>query len=137
MAKVEEESTDEEAKAVRDQVREAYVDLFGTFPEAIERRLDLAERTGRLRAVEVVEAMRQQLIHENPLGLKTQQLVHFGQLLALGRREPAILHARAARRAGATTEELFGVAETALVTAGMPSYSLGVGVIADLIQQEA
>lgn len=61
-----------------------------------------------------------------------QQLVHFGQLLALGRAGPARLHARGALRAGATESDLAGVAETALITAGMPAYSLGVEIIAEI-----
>jgi 4-carboxymuconolactone decarboxylase len=63
-------------------------------------------------------------------------LVHFGQLVALGSAGPAHLHARAARKAGATIADLVGVAELALITAGMPSYSLGVQIVADLLAEE-
>jgi hypothetical protein len=41
--------------------------------------------------------------------------------------------AAAARRAGATPPELVGVVETALFTAGMPAYELGMAVLADLL----
>lgn len=54
--------------------------------------------------------MRGQLIANNTLGLKVQQLVQFGQLLVLGSEGPARLHAGAALRQGATIEDLVGVA---------------------------
>ena len=82
--------------------------------------------------LDTIEDLRQHLIAENPLGLKTQQLVHFGQLLALGQRGPATLHATGALRSGSSFAELLGVAETALVTAGIPAYHLGVSILADL-----
>jgi 4-carboxymuconolactone decarboxylase len=118
------------------EIRSGYVELTGSVPPGIEARLALGEQTGRSRAVAVVEALRAELILANPLGRKTGQLVHFGQLLALGRAGPARLHARAARRAGATLEELVGVTELALVTAGMPAYSLGVEILSELAVED-
>lgn len=118
------------------QIRASYVALTGAVPPAIEARLALAGRTGRQAAVAAVEALRAELIMANPLGRRTGQLVHFAQLVALGRAGPARLHARAARLAGATFEELVGVAELALITAGMPAYSLGVEIVSELIAEE-
>jgi len=118
------------------EIRAGYVELTGSVPPGIEARLALGERTGRSRAVSVVEALRAELILANPLGRKTGQLVHFGQLLALGKAGPARLHARAAHRAGATLEELVGVAELALITAGMPAYSLGVEILSELAVED-
>lgn len=119
-----------------DQIRQRYVALFGTVPPAIEARLALGQATGRTEAVAAVEGLREELIHNNPLGPKTGQLVHFGQLLALGREAPARLHAKSARRGGATLAELVGVAELALITAGMPAYSLGIEILSELSQDE-
>lgn len=115
-----------------DRIRATYKELTGSVPVSIETRLKLAEQTGRQSAVEAIEELRRVLIMDNPLGRKTGQLVHFGQLVALGKAGPARLHAGAARKAGATLEELVGVAELALITAGMPAYSLGVEIIAEL-----
>lgn len=115
-----------------DRIRASYIELTGSVPTSIETRLALAERTGRESAVQAIEELRRVLIMDNPLGRKTGQLVHFGQLIALGKAGPARLHAAAARKAGATFEELVGVAELALITGGMPAYSLGVEIIADL-----
>lgn len=119
-----------------ERIRSAYVDLVGTVPASIETRLVLAERSGRQEAVEAIEALRRALIVENPLDRKTGQLVHFGQLIALGKAAPARLHVRAARKAGAGLDDLVGVAELALITAGMPAYSLGIEVIAELVAEE-
>jgi 4-carboxymuconolactone decarboxylase len=117
------------AEAVRDRYRAT----FGAVPSAIEQRLGVAETTGRLSAVEAIENVREVLLADNVLGPRVQQLVHFGQLLALGCSEPARLHARGALRAGATLADLVGVAETTMITAGMPAYSLGIEIIAELV----
>jgi len=112
-------------------VRARYRDTFGTVPAGIEDRITVAEATGRLHAVETIEELRRVLLADNPLGPRIQQLVHFAQLVALGRDGPARLHAAGASRAGATVPDLVGVAETSLVTAGMPAYALAMGIIAD------
>lgn len=114
------------------RIRQRYESLLGQVPESIERRFDLARRSARETSLIAIEDLREELIRNNPLGQKTQQLVHFGQLLALGRLDPAKLHARACIQAGATLEELIGVVETALITSGMPSYSAGLEIIYEL-----
>ena len=48
------------------------------------------------------------------------------------RAEPAKLHANAALRHGATVADLVGVAETALITGGVPAFSLGARIIAEV-----
>lgn len=116
-------------------VRDRYQATFGSIPPAIERRLAVAAAHDRLGAIDSIESLRRSLLDENQLGPRVQALVHFGQLLVLGHAEPARLHARGALRAGATTGDLLGVAETALVTAGMPAYALGVEIIAALLDR--
>jgi 4-carboxymuconolactone decarboxylase len=124
------------APGAAERIRAGYAELFGSVPASLESRLALAEQAGRLEAVEAIEALRRVLIMDNPLGRKTGQLVHFAQLLALGKAAPAWLHARAAREAGASLGELAGVAELALITAGMPAYGLGVEIIAEMAAAE-
>jgi 4-carboxymuconolactone decarboxylase len=121
----------DELEAIRDSYRE----LTGGVPESIEARLRVAGATGREAAVASVEATRRALIMENPLGRRVGQIVHFAQLVALQRGAPARLHARAALRAGATLAELTGAAELALITAGMPAYSLGIEICAELLEE--
>jgi 4-carboxymuconolactone decarboxylase len=117
-------------------VREHYRRTFGSVPVGIEERLTVAAATGRLDAVDAVEELRRVLLRENPLEPRVQQLVHFAQLVALGHAGPARLHARGAVRAGAAVADLVGVAETSLVTAGMPAYSLAVSIVAELAEQD-
>ena len=121
-----------DSKGRTEAIRGRYRQAFGTVPAGIERRISLADMTGRLDAVETIEALRHTLLADNPLGARTQQLVHFAQLVTLGRPEPARLHARGALRTGATLTDLVGVAETSVVTSGMPAYSLAVEIIAGL-----
>lgn len=124
--------TAEPGAAPADAIRARYQDAFGTVPAGIQDRIEVAEATGRLGAVEAIEELRQVLLADNPLGARLQQLVHFAQLVALGKEGPARLHARGAIRAGASMTDLVGVAETSLVTAGMPAYALAIGIIAEM-----
>ncbi|MFJ7207023.1 carboxymuconolactone decarboxylase family protein [Streptomyces sp. NPDC098789] len=115
-----------------DAVRERYVSTLGYVPRGVEERLRLAREFDRLPTEEALAVLRHVVLTENPLGARVQQLVHFGQLLSLGRDHPARLHARGALRAGATFADLIGVAETALITSGVPAYALGTEIIAEL-----
>jgi 4-carboxymuconolactone decarboxylase len=124
------DSHQERAEAIRERYRE----VFSTVPAGIEARISVAEATGRLQAVETIEELRRALLADNPLDARIQQLVHFAQLVALGREGPARLHAGGALRAGAELADLVGVAETSLVTSGMPAYALAIEIIADLIE---
>ena len=120
------------AEAVRGRDRQA----FGTVPAEIELRLAVAEVTGRLGAVEVIEPLRQALLSESPLEPPVQQLLHVAQLVALGKDGPAHLHARAALRVGTALADLVGVAETSLVTSGMPANGLAIEIIAELSDED-
>lgn len=140
LAQLDDPSTTVSGSAERDpadpaeRIRRGYVRLMGHVPASIEERIAVAQRTGRLDAVESIEALRRVLLTENALGPKHQQLVHFGQLVVLAREDLARGHAAAAQRAGATPAELMGVVETALITAGVPAYSLGVRIVAELLE---
>ncbi len=117
------------AEAIRDRYRST----LGAIPRGAEDRLRLAEQHDRLDTEEAIMALRHIVLTDNALGPRVQQLVHFGQLLALGRSDPARIHARGALHAGATTADLIGVAESAVLTAGVPAYALGIEIIAELI----
>ncbi|WP_147283738.1 carboxymuconolactone decarboxylase family protein [Bosea caraganae] len=110
--------------------------LLGHVPEHIERRWATEARLGRENTGKAIELLRRQCIAENPLGLKVQQIVQFGQLLALLREPEATRHAIAALRAGASFSDLAGAAESGLIVAGMQAYSLGLRII-DKLAAEA
>ncbi|KJF16572.1 carboxymuconolactone decarboxylase family protein [Acidithrix ferrooxidans] len=116
------------------EIQDRYIDLTGALPSSIELRIALCKATNRINTVLAIEDLRQVVINENPLGHKISQLVQFGQLVALGERDSAKIHARAAIKAGASTTELLGVVELALITSGMPAYSLGVEIISEETQ---
>ncbi|MBU2718570.1 carboxymuconolactone decarboxylase family protein [Acidithiobacillus ferridurans] len=116
-------------------VETRYKELFGYIPDGVRMRIDLARMAGRETALEAIEHLRDTLIHHNPLERKTQQLVHLGMLLVLGREAPALLHARAAIQAGADAPELHGVCETAAIVGGMPAYNLGIQVVSQALRE--
>jgi 4-carboxymuconolactone decarboxylase len=109
-----------------------YHAMLGEVPPHVRERWAAVAALGRPELIEAIEALRAVAIAENPLGLRVQQLVQFGQLLVLGQEGPARLHAAAALRQGATMAELLGVAETAFITGGVPAFSLGVRVLDEL-----
>ncbi|MGE7391414.1 carboxymuconolactone decarboxylase family protein [Streptomyces sp. NPDC004126] len=123
-----------DAQASRaEAVRDRYRSTLGAVPGGVQDRLRLAEEFGRLPTEEALAALRHIVLTDSPLGARVQQLVHFGQLLALGRAHPARIHAQGALHAGAAMADLVGVAETALITAGVPAYALGTEIIAELL----
>ncbi|GLX24010.1 hypothetical protein Slala02_77360 [Streptomyces lavendulae subsp. lavendulae] len=117
-------------------VRDRYRSTLGAVPGGVQDRLRLAQEFGRLPTEEALAALRHVVLTDSPLGARVQQLVHFGQLLALGRAHPARIHAQGALHAGAAMADLVGVAETALITAGVPAYALGTEIIAELLTRE-
>lgn len=123
-----ERATTQDADVIRDRYRVTY----GVVPTGIDERLRVSEAFDRLPVEDAFATLRHRVLHENPLGGRVQQLVHFGQLLALGRSEPARLHARGALHAGASLADLVGVAETALITTGAPGYALGMEIVSEL-----
>lgn len=127
--------TDDSLASRAEAVRDRYRSTLGTVPGGVEERLGLAQRFGRLPTEEAIAALRHIVLTDNPLGGRVQQLVHFGQLLALGRAHPARIHARGALHAGADIADLIGVAETALITAGVPAYALGTEIVAELARE--
>lgn len=115
-----------------DQIRNSYTNTFGSVPLGIETRLQLAQNHNRQLAIIAIENLRKELLRNNSLEPRVQQLVHYGQLLSLGHAEPARLHAKGVLKAGGTVKDLLGVAETALITSGMPAYSLGITICSEL-----
>ncbi|MFD2122697.1 hypothetical protein ACFSNO_29860 [Streptomyces cirratus] len=73
-------------------VRARYTSTLGGVPGGVQDRLRLAREFGRLPTEEALAALRHIVLTANPLGARVQQLVHFGQLLSLGREHPARIH---------------------------------------------
>lgn len=128
--------TDDALAERTEAVRDRYRSTLGAVPGGVEDRLRVARTFGRLPTEEALAALRHIVLTDSPLGERVQQLVHFGQLLTLGRADPARLHARGALHAGASVADLVGVAETALITSGVPAYALGIEIIAEFLPAE-
>ena len=98
--------------------RDSYADLFGTLPPLPAGRFEFSSDVdpGALRAW---EEMRARAFYNDTFDMKTTQLILFGMLLAEHNQLAAQAHAAAARRAGATWEELHKVVELAAATGAL------------------
>ena len=117
------------------EIEKRYRDLLGFIPDNVRKRSTLAILAGHEASIDAVESLRASLIHDNPLDRKTQQLVHFAMLLALGHTQAAQLHVRGALKAGAEPSELYGVCETAAIVGGMPVFSNAVEIVYDALHE--
>ena len=113
-----------------------YEDSFGEFPAIPKARMEFgaAHRPEFTRAA---EETRRIAMYDGPLDKKTAQMVAFGYLLNAGL-PPAIYHARAARKYGATWEELHQIVEIGFaITNGMSALNLGGEMLARLKTEES
>ena len=115
------------------QVAEAgkiYDDLIGFVPPRIEARLNV---TGALdpKLVDLQEQMRAHAMYPRSFDVKTAQMMLFGMLLMDGS-DAAVLHAIAARRAGATWHELQDVINLCFLFRGLSAANKGAELLANL-----
>ncbi|MGH2460435.1 MAG: carboxymuconolactone decarboxylase family protein [Chloroflexota bacterium] len=115
--------------------RAIYADLIGFVPPRIVARTDLLARLDpELLALE--EGARRRAMYPNCFDVKTAQLMLFGMLL-MTLADATRLHAIAARRAGATWEELSAVVSLAFLFRGLPAANLGAQIIQEIVDNEA
>src|SRR5665647_761703 len=137
-----------DAKAVRERVgpyadkvasldeRTAiYRDLIGFVPPRIEARMAV---TGALDPVllDMQEKMREHAMYPKCFDTKPAQLMLFGMLL-MDMSDAAQLHAIAARRAGASWEEMQAVISLCFLFRGLPAANRGAEILANLAKREA
>jgi 4-carboxymuconolactone decarboxylase len=115
--------------------QERYERLVGFVPPRIAARLD---QLGRLdpQTLDMQEQLRARIMHESCLGEKTSQLMLFGMLLIL-LRDAALTHGIAARRAGASWEEMQAVVNLAYLFGGLSAANRGSEYLADILAKEA
>lgn len=117
-----------------DQYRDFYTELIGFVPPRIQARTDLLARLDpELLAMQ--EALRKHAMYPSCFDTKTSQLMLFGMLL-MTLADAAHLHARAARRAGASWEELSSVVNLAFLFRGLSAANFGAQVIQGIAQAE-
>jgi 4-carboxymuconolactone decarboxylase len=115
-------------------LRAPYEELIGFVPPRILARSELGARL-EPELFRLQEAVRMRAMYPDCFDVKTAQLMLFGILLAL-MGDAARLHAIAARRAGASWEELHAVVGLAYLFRGMPAANLGAEILLKLAEAE-
>ena len=113
---------------------EIYKDLLGFLPPRIEARLAV---TGALdpKMIELQEKIREHGMYPKCFDVKTAQLMLFGMLL-MDLNDAAALHAIAARKAGASWEEMQGVINLCFLFRGLSAANRGAEIIANIAKRE-
>ena len=121
--------------ATIDERNEIYRELIGFVPPRIEARMAV---TGALDPVllDLQEKMRERAMYPGCFDVKTAQLMLFGMLL-MDMSDASQLHAIAARRAGASWEELQAVISLCFLFRGLPAANRGAEILANLAKREA
>jgi 4-carboxymuconolactone decarboxylase len=117
-----------------DNASRIYEDLIGFVPPRIEARLTV---TGALdpKLVDLQEQMRAHAMYPKSFDVKTSQLMLFGMLMMDGS-DAAVLHAIAARRAGASWQELQDVVSLCFLFRGLSAANKGAELLANLAARE-
>jgi 4-carboxymuconolactone decarboxylase len=115
-------------------LRAPYETLIGFVPPRIMARTELGARLDP-QLLRLQEATRLHAMYPACFDVKTSQLMLFGILLAL-MGDAARLHAIAARRAGASWEELTAVVGFAYLFRGLPAANLGAEILQKIAEGE-
>lgn len=111
-----------------------YGELIGFVPPRIEARMAV---TGALdpTLLGLQEQMRAHAMYPKCFDIKTAQLMLFGMLL-MDMSDAAQLHAIAARRAGASWEEMQAVISLCFLFRGLPAANRGAEILANIAKGE-
>jgi alkylhydroperoxidase/carboxymuconolactone decarboxylase family protein YurZ len=121
-------------EATLEQRGEIYKNLVGFVPPRIEARLAV---TGALdpELLDLQERLRAHAMYPKCFDVKTAQLMLFGMLL-MDLNDAATLHGIAARRAGATWEEMQAVVSLCFLFRGLSAANRGAEILANLAKRE-
>jgi 4-carboxymuconolactone decarboxylase len=124
-----------DSKATLDERNAIYRDLIGFVPPRIEARMAV---TGALdpTLLDLQERVREHAMYPKCFDVRTAQLMLFGMLL-MDMSDAAQLHAIAARRAGASWDEMQAVVSLCFLFRGLPAANRGAEIIASLAKREA
>lgn len=116
------------------QRTEIYKDLLGFVPPRIEARMVV---TGALdpTMVDLQERMREHAMYPKCFDVKTAQMMLFGMLLMDGS-DASVLHGIAARRAGASWEEMQAVVNLCFLFRGLSAANRGAEQLARIAKRE-
>ena len=117
------------------EYEEIYEELIGFTPPRIRERIKIGLEVDP-ELLDKVEAIRRDAMYPKCMDVKTAQLILFGLLLS--HVAPASeFQARAAKRAGASKEELHATAALAFLFRGLPAFNLGAEVINKIFAEDA
>lgn len=112
-----------------------YENIVGHVPPEISKRIKVGLQTDP-KLTHMFEDLRIHIMEPESLDPKTVQLMLFGMMAARLIGAPTRYHAVAARKAGASMEELYAVAGLALLAGGMRSYNEAGAAIAVAFDKE-
>lgn len=117
------------------QLGDSYRALLGYLPPRVESRLLV---TGALdpKLVRLQEEVRAHAMNPACFDTKTAQLMIFG-MLVVELSDAAVIHGIAARRAGATWEEMQAVVSMAYIFRGVSAANRGAEILARIAEREA
>jgi 4-carboxymuconolactone decarboxylase len=115
--------------------RDTYVKLFGTLPPLPAARFEFSGEVNP-EFLRLSEKMRAHTFFSDVIDGKTTQLILFGMLLVEHNQMGAMAHAAAARRLGASWEELHKVMELAATTGALGPANQGTALLRDLRAKE-
>lgn len=115
-----------------DKIKKAYADMIGFVPAKIEKRLDLSDRIDP-ETLDLIEAWRLKALTPDALDEKTVQLICVTVLLAQ-KSAAAKNHMHAARKAGASIDEVHACAALASLFAGIGAFNHAGEIIAEVYE---
>ena len=114
--------------------RDSYVELFGSLPPLPSARFEFSGDVNP-EFLRVSEQLRAHAFYSDVFDIKTTHLILFGMLL-VEHNAAAQMHALAARRAGATWQELHKVVELAAATKSLGPANQGGAMLKTLREKE-
>lgn len=114
---------------------ETYIEMFGVRPTLPEARFAFSSEVNP-EFLRISEQLRAHAFYNKVFDMKTTQLMLYGMLLVEGH-QAAQMHALAARRAGATWEELATVTELASATGCLGPSNQGFAILNTLRNKES
>jgi alkylhydroperoxidase/carboxymuconolactone decarboxylase family protein YurZ len=123
-----------DTRATPEERGAVYKELLGFVPPRIEARIAV---TGALdpEVLDLQERLRSHAMYPKCFDVKTAQLMLFGMLL-MDLSDAALLHALAARRAGASWEELQATVSLCFLFRGLSAANRGAEILANLAKRE-
>ena len=115
--------------------RDSYVEMFGALPPLPAARFAFSGEVNP-EFLRLSEQLRAQAFYNEVLDARTTQLILFGMLLAEHNPVGAQAHATAARRAGASWEELHTVMQLAAATGALWAANNGGALLKTLKDKE-